>query len=106
MTPPDTNPPAGGVGVTSLSAEDVKKIITEAQNTQLAASDPVSVAMQIFSGLGNQASVSGDTLRAALTASGLPLAGPLATVMAAIQNVTKASNLVSVTNSKEIQREM
>ena len=106
MTPPDTNPSAGGVGVTTLSADDVKKIIIEAQNTQLAASDPVSVAMQIFSGLGNQASVSGDNLRAALTASGLPLAGPLATVMAAIQNVTKAGDLVSVTNSQDIQAEI
>lgn len=106
MTAPDTNPPVGGDGVTSLSAEDVEKIITDIQNTQLVASDLVSMAVQVFSGLGNQATVSGDNLRAALKASAVPLEGTLATVMAAIQNVTKTGDLVSVTNNQDIQAEI
>jgi len=106
MTTSDTNPSVAGDGVNTLSVDDVKKIITEAQNTLLGASDPVSVAMQIFSGLGNQVTASGATLLAALTASAIPLAGPLATVMAAIQKVTKSGDLVSVTSSQDTQAEI
>jgi hypothetical protein len=106
MTPPDINPPTGGVGGINLSAEDVKKIIIDTQSNQLVGTDPVSVGMQIFSSLGDQATVSGDDLRAALTAAGIPLAGPLAVVMAAIQSVTKVGGLVSVTNREDVQAEI
>jgi hypothetical protein len=106
MTTPDTTPPVAGDGITSLSADDVKKIITDTQNSQLVASDPVSVAMRMFSGLGDKAIVSGASLRAALSDAAVPLAGQLAAVMDAIQSVTKTGNLVTLTNSQDVQIEI
>jgi hypothetical protein len=83
-----------------LSIDDVRKIISDAK---VAAADPVSVAMQVFSGLGDKATVSGGTLREALSASVIPVGGPLADVLSAIQKVTKAGGLVTLTNAQEVQ---
>jgi len=106
MATPDATPPVERDGVTKLSADDVKRIIADVRNTQLVANDPVSVAMQVFSGLGDNATVSGADLRAALSTSGVPLAGPLATVADAVQCVTKVGGLVTLTNSQEVQVEI
>ncbi len=101
MTTPASAPLSGqGSGQTTLSVDDVTKIIAEAKTT---AADPVSVAMQIFSALGDNVTVSGSDLRAALSASAVPLDGPLADVVNAIQAVTKSADLVSVTNAQEVQ---
>lgn len=92
--------PSQGASVTGLSVDDVTKIIAAAK---VAAADPVSVAMQVFSGLGDNATVSGSTLREALSASAVPVEGPLAVVLSAIQQVTKAGDLVTVTNTQEVE---
>jgi hypothetical protein len=86
--------------VTTLSIGDVKQIIATAQ---LAAADPVSVAMQIFSGLGEQAMVTGANLRDAVAASAVPLVGPITGMLDAIQQVTKLGNLVTLNSSQDVQ---
>jgi hypothetical protein len=103
MTTPSATPSGMGAGVRILTVEDVKKIIADAQ---LAGTDPVSLAMQVFSGLGDQATVSGANLREALAGSAIPLAGPLSAALGAIQQVTKAGNLVTVSNNQEVKFEV
>lgn len=100
MTKSDATPSAGGGAVTTLSVDDVKQIIATAQ---LAAADPVSVAMQIFSGLGDQATVTGTNLREALAASAVPLVGPITGILGVVQQVTKLGNFVTLNNSQDVQ---
>jgi len=99
MATPSSPLPNQGASAAGMSVDDVTKIIAAAK---VAAADPVSVAMQVFSGLGDNASVSGSTLRDALTASAVPVEGPLASVLNAIQQVSKAGDLVTVTNTQEV----
>jgi len=99
MATPISPVPSQGASVAGLSVDDVTKIIAAAK---VAAADPVSVAMQIFSSLGDNATVAGSTLLAALSASAVPVEGPLASVLGAIQQVTKAGDLVTVTNAQEV----
>ena len=111
MTPSDSQPtgagqaPALDTGSSSgeLSVEQVKNIITQAQ---AGASDPVSVGMQIFNNLGDNVSVSGDTLRQALTESGLATDGPMSALVAGAQSITKTGSQVTVTSAKEIQTQI
>lgn len=111
MTPSDSQPtgagqaPAFDTGSSSgeLSVEQVKNIITQAQ---AGASDPVSVGMQIFNNLGDNVSVSGDTLRQALTESGLATDGPMSALVAGAQSITKTGSQVTVTGAKEIQTQI
>jgi len=55
MTTPDSTPPEGD-NVISLSVSDVTDIISRAKG---AAGDPISVATQLFSALGENVTVSG-----------------------------------------------
>ena len=103
MTTPSSIPSGIGAGTKILTVDDVKKIIADAQ---LAGADPVSVAMQVFSGLGDQASVTGDNLREAFGGSATPLPGPLSAALDSIQQVTKAGNLVTLTNNQEVKLEV
>ena len=81
-----------------LTVDAVKTIITEAQ---AGGADPVTVGMQIFSNLGNNATASGDILRQALTDSGIALAGPLAALVAAAETITKLGSEITVTSAKD-----
>jgi len=89
-----------GNGQATLSVDDVTKIIADAKT---ATTDPVSVAMQIFSALGDNITISGSALQQAVTASAILLQGPLADVVNAIQGVTKSADLVSLNISQEVQ---
>ena len=100
MATPTPGLPAQGEASTGLSVDDVTKIITAAKT---AAGDPLSIGMQIFSGLGDNATVSGNTLREALSAAAIPIAGPLGPVLNAIQSVTKTGSVVTLTNAQEVQ---
>jgi len=100
MATPNPSLTDQGSSPTVLSVDDVTKIIATAKNS---ADDPVSVAMQVFSGLGDNVTASGDTLRDALSASAVPTTGPLQAVLAAIQGVTKNGDTVTVTNGQEVQ---
>ena len=100
MATPNPSLSGQGTGPTVLSVDDVTKIIATAKNS---ADDPVSVAMQVFSGLGDNVTASGGTLRDALSASGVSITGPLQAVLAAIEGVTKNGDAITVTNSQEVQ---
>jgi hypothetical protein len=88
---------------TVLSVEDLKTIIAEAKT---GAADPLSIAMQIFSAMGDKVTVSGATLGDALSSSAVSLDGPLGTVVGGIQDLSKNGNLVSVSNAQEVQVEL
>lgn len=111
MTPSDSQPtgagqsPAFDKGSQSgeLSVEDVKIVIAQAQ---AGASNPLSVGMQIFNNLGDNISVSGDTLRQALTESGVATDGPMSALVAGAQSITKAGSQVTVTSANEIQTQI
>jgi hypothetical protein len=47
--------------------------------------------------------VSGDNLRMALTASGVPIDGPLAPALAAVQTVAKNNDHITITNNQEVE---
>jgi hypothetical protein len=111
MAPSDSQ--SGGAGqapavdpssqVTTLSVDDVQKIIAQAQ---AGATDPVTVGMQIFTSLGDNVTVTGDVLRQALAAADVPVAGSLSTLVAASQSIAKSGSQVTVTNSQQIQTEI
>jgi hypothetical protein len=85
---------------TTLSLQDVIQIITTAK---AGGAIPALVGMQIFGSLGANTTVSGDNLRMALTASGVPIDGPLAPALAAIQTVAKDNDHITITNIQEVE---
>ena len=85
---------------TTLTLQDVIQIITAAKT---GGTNPTQIGMQIFRSLGDNTTVSGDTLRVALTASGIPVGGPFAPALAAIQTVAKNQEHITITNSQEVQ---
>ena len=97
---PDAN---SSLGFTVLSVDDVKTIIAE---TKRGAADPPSMAMQIFAAMGDKVTVSGATLRDALSSSAVSLDGPLENVVGAILDLSKNGDLVSVNNGQEVQFEL
>jgi hypothetical protein len=108
MTPSDSQPTGTGRAPaldkanqnTSLTVDDVKNIITQAQ---AGTTDPVTLGMQIFNNLGDDIAVSGDTVRQALVEAGLTADGPMSVLVAAAANITKIGNQVTVTSTQEIQ---
>jgi hypothetical protein len=67
------------------------------------AGDPISVATQLFSALGENVTVSGSTFRQALAACAVPVVGPLSDVVSKIEEVAKLGSRVTLTNVQEIQ---
>jgi len=85
---------------TTLSVDDVIKLISGARS---GTSDPVSTSIAIFQGLSENASLSGDILRLALSQASLSFEGPLTDVLAAVGSITKIGGLVTFTNSQELR---
>ena len=85
---------------TVLTLQDVLQIISAAK---AGGANAVQIGIQIFSSLGDNASVSGDTLRTALAASSVPVRGPLAPALAAIQTVVKNQDHVMITNNGQVE---
>lgn len=84
----------------SLNVDDVTKLITSAR---AGATDPVSTGLAIFQGLGENAVLSGDVLRQALSQASLAVAGPLADVLSAVGSITKTGSLISMVNNQELR---
>lgn len=87
-------------GNSSLAVADLLKFIEQAK---VAAADPVSVAMQLFTGLADNASVSGDVLRQALSDTAIPVSEPFTDLLSGVQAITKTGDTVAVTNSKDTE---
>jgi hypothetical protein len=85
---------------TPLSVDDVIKLISGARS---GTTDPVSTSIAIFQGLSENASLSGDVLRLALSQASLSFEGPLTDVLAAVGSITKLGSLVTFTNSQELR---
>jgi hypothetical protein len=77
---------------TTLTLQEVTDIITKAQS---AGANPMLAGMQIFNSLGDSVTVSGDTLRLALTAAAMPITPPVAPLVSAIQSVSKTGTHVT-----------
>jgi len=83
---------------TVLSVDDVKAIIAEAKR---GAADPASIAMQIFAAMGDKVTVSGATLRDALSSCAVSLDGPLENVVGTILDLSKMeTSSASITGRK------
>jgi RHS repeat-associated protein len=90
------NGEAQGWAQNQLSVADVTKIIQQAQQS---GGDPVSTGMQIFNGLGNNASVTGDTLRQGIKESKVDLGGAAADLIQHADSVSKSGSNVAITNT-------
>lgn len=88
-----------GAPTTSLSVDDLTRIIATARS---ATTDLVSTSLAIFQGLGDNVVLSGGVLRQALSEASLPFGEPLASVLAALENITKAGKTISLANSQEL----
>jgi hypothetical protein len=86
-------------GATSLTVDDVVKLITGART---GATDPVSTSLAIFQGLGENVVLSGDVLRQALSQASLSLGGTLADLLPAVGSVTKTGNVITLANNQEL----
>lgn len=87
-------------GATSLSLDDVVKLITAAR---AGTTDPVSTSLGIFQDLSENAVLSGDVLRQALSQASLALEGPLSDVLAAVGSITKTGSLITLVNNQELR---
>ena len=96
MTTSDLKPPDPEG---NLSVDDVRKIIEKAK---IATVDPIAIGLQMFSSLGERATLSGKTLQESLVASGIAVAGPLTIILGAIHEITKDGELVTVTCTQEV----
>ena len=65
-------------GATSLSVDDVLKLITGAR---AGTADPISTSLAIFQALDENVVLSGDVVRQALSQASLSLDGPLASAL-------------------------
>src|SRR5690349_15820033 len=88
-----------GAPAASLSVDDVTRIIATARS---ATTDLVSTSLAIFQGLGDNVVLSGEILRQALSESSLPFGEPLASVLAAVENITKVGKTISLANRQEL----
>lgn len=83
-----------------LSLEEVSKIISDARATS---TYPLSMGMRIFGALADNTTVSGDTLRQALSLSAITLTAPVSVLANAIDEVSKTGNLVKMSNTRNTE---
>ena len=108
MAPSESGPTGAGLPVganasTTLTVEDVKRIIAEAQSS---GADSVSLGMQIFRTLGDDINTSGALVSQALLESNVAVQGPLAALLTAAQTITKTGTQVQITNGQETKTEI
>jgi RHS repeat-associated protein len=97
--PPPSQTGQNSGSAQKLSVGDVSKIIETAQNSK---ADPVTTALSIFDGMGTNASVTGDTLRSALTANNITPEGDNAKLINNIDSITKTGNDVTINNHSNL----
>jgi len=95
------SPGPGSSQSTLLTVGDVQNVIARARAT-----DPVTVGMQIFNNLDDSITVDRDTLRQALAASSVNVAGPLSALVAAAQSDARSGSQVTLANTEQVQTEI
>jgi hypothetical protein len=90
----------GDTAGTTLSLEQVTGIISQAKS---AGANPIVIGIQIFNSLGDSVTLAGDTLRLALTSAGIPITGPLVSLVDAIQSVSKTADHVSIALTEDTE---
>lgn len=83
---------------THLSAADVAKIIQQAQQSS---SDPATTAINIFNGLGDNVSVTGDALRQGIKDSKVTLDDTSSALLSKATSLTKTDNEVTINSSSK-----
>lgn len=86
-----------------LTVEDVKQVIEKVKG---AGTDPVGIARELFEGLGDTASVTGEVLQQGLLQAGLGLPGDATNIFGAIQTLDKTGDDVKLTLTSELQPEV
>jgi hypothetical protein len=82
-----------------MSVADVSKVIQQAESSK---SDPVTTAVNLFNGLGTNATVSGSTLRTALSNNGVSVTGNNGKLLNNIESISKSGNNVTITNRRKL----
>jgi Protein of unknown function, DUF538 len=90
----------GDAAGTTLTLEQVTQIISQAKS---AGASPMLSGIQIFSSLGANVTVPGDTMRLALTTSGIPITGPLVPLVNAIESVSKTGEHLSIALNQDTE---
>jgi hypothetical protein len=88
------------VAVTILTLEQVSEIIAKAQSSD---ANPMLMGMQLFNGLGNNVTVTGDTLRLAIEASAVPVTDALEPLVTAILSISKTGAHITTANHQKIE---
>ncbi len=83
----------------TLKVEDIEKLIKQAR---AAKADPVSMAMGLFAGLGENATVTGDVLQQALGESGIPLPADAKEILGTVQSMSKKGDQVQLTLGSQL----
>jgi plastocyanin domain-containing protein len=87
-------------GDSTITVEQVTQIISQAKS---GGANPLLVGIQIFNGLNDQVTLTGNTLTLALAASAIQIPGPLAPLVDSIQSVAKQGELITLTMNREIE---
>ncbi len=82
-----------------LSEADVSKVIKQTQGSP---SDPITASINTFNGLGNNATVSGDTLRAALKDNNIQAKGDNEKLLNNIDSISKSGDSVTINNHAKL----
>lgn len=83
-----------------LSAADVTKIVQQAQKSS---SDPATTAINIFNGLGNNVSVTGDALRQGIKDSKVALDDASSALLANATSLTKNGSQVTINSARQTE---
>jgi RHS repeat-associated protein len=83
-----------------LSAADVTKIVQQAQKSS---SDPATTAINIFNGLGNNVSVTGDALRQGIKDSKVSLDDTSNALLANATSLTKNGSQVTISSARQTE---
>lgn len=83
-----------------LTAADLQKIFMQAKAST---TDPVSLVMKLFEGLGENATIFGDVLRQALSDSSAQIGEPFHSILAGVQAVTKSGNSITITSDQDVE---
>jgi hypothetical protein len=84
----------------TLTLEQVTQIISHGKSAEV---NPMLIGIQIFDSLGDDVTLLGDTLRLALTTSGILITGPLVPLVDSIQSVSKRGDHVSIALNQDME---
>ncbi len=83
-----------------LTVEDVKEVVKQAR---IVDADPAGIVAELFAGLGDNASVTGDVLQQGLRESGIPLPAEASDILGNVQTIQKNDDVVQLNFGSQLQ---